>query len=189
MSNRKSATNTFRCSATFLKKANYSGSHGIKFFTSIEDPSRVILMIEWDSVEAHTQHRGTPVHNAMREATSKYQTVKSDGGAFCHACGEMNDMMRWCSSSLSLVMTPLRSRECKTRHGPLRHSADRTARPAPRPTPGAAASRITTAARRFVNSLRVIEVHPGERATTGTLATWSAQRSKKMDCSSFKSFF
>src|SRR6476620_4698266 len=46
-----------------LKKANYPGSHAIKFFTSIEDPSLVILMIEWDSVEAHTQHRGTPTHN------------------------------------------------------------------------------------------------------------------------------
>jgi heme-degrading monooxygenase HmoA len=66
----------------FLAKANYAGSHGIKFFASVEDPSRVILMIEWDSVEAHTQHRGTPVHNAMREATSKYQTAKSDGGHF-----------------------------------------------------------------------------------------------------------
>jgi quinol monooxygenase YgiN len=52
-----------------LKKANYAGSHGINFFTSIEDPSRVILMIGWDSVEAHTQHRGTPTHTAMREAT------------------------------------------------------------------------------------------------------------------------
>lgn len=66
----------------FLKKANYAGSHGIKFFTSVEDPGRVILMIEWDSVEAHTQHRGTPTHNAMREVTSKYQTTKSDGGHF-----------------------------------------------------------------------------------------------------------
>jgi quinol monooxygenase YgiN len=65
-----------------LKKANYAGSHGIKFFTSIEDPSRVILMIEWDSVEAHTQHRGTPTHNAMREPTARYQTQKSDGGHF-----------------------------------------------------------------------------------------------------------
>ena len=50
----------------YLKKANYAGSHGIKFFTSIEDPSRVVLMIEWDSVEAHTGHRGTPTHNAER---------------------------------------------------------------------------------------------------------------------------
>jgi heme-degrading monooxygenase HmoA len=43
-----------------LKDANYAGSHGIKFFTSIEDPSRVVLILERDSVEAHTQHRGTP---------------------------------------------------------------------------------------------------------------------------------
>lgn len=66
----------------FLNKANYAGAHGIKLFTSIEDPSRVILMIEWDSVEAHTQHRGTPTHNAMRELTARYQTQKSDGAHF-----------------------------------------------------------------------------------------------------------
>jgi len=65
-----------------LTQDNYAGSHGIKFFTSIEDPSRVILMIDWDSVEAHTQIRGTPTYNAMREATSKYQTAKSDGAHF-----------------------------------------------------------------------------------------------------------
>jgi heme-degrading monooxygenase HmoA len=65
-----------------LKKANYAGSHAINFFTSIEDPSRVIVMIEWDSVEAHTRHRGTPTHTAMRETTALYQTQKSDGGHF-----------------------------------------------------------------------------------------------------------
>ena len=65
-----------------LTKANYAGSHGIRFFTSIEEPGRVILMIDWDSVEAHTQIRGTPTYNAMREATSKYQTAKSDGWHF-----------------------------------------------------------------------------------------------------------
>lgn len=66
----------------FLKQANYAGAHGIRFFTSIEDPTRVIVMIEWDSVEAHTRHRGTPVHNAMRALTAEYQTQKSDGGHF-----------------------------------------------------------------------------------------------------------
>ena len=65
-----------------LKQANYAGSHGIKLFTSIEDPGRVILMIEWDSVEAHTQHRGTPSHNAMRDVTARYQPQKSDGAHF-----------------------------------------------------------------------------------------------------------
>jgi heme-degrading monooxygenase HmoA len=66
----------------FLKKADYDGAHGIQFFASIEDPGRVILMIEWDSVEAHTRHRGTSTHNAMKELTARYQTQKSDGGHF-----------------------------------------------------------------------------------------------------------
>jgi quinol monooxygenase YgiN len=66
----------------FLKKTDYAGAHGVKFFASIEDPGRVILMIEWDSVEAHTRHRGTPTHNAMREMTARCQTQKSDGGHF-----------------------------------------------------------------------------------------------------------
>jgi len=65
-----------------LRDANYAGSHGIQFFTSIEDPSRVILMIEWDSVEAHTQHRGTPAHHRMREINSGYQTAKSEGAHY-----------------------------------------------------------------------------------------------------------
>lgn len=65
-----------------LLKTNFAGSHGIKFLTSVEDPTRVILIIEWDSVEAHTRHRGTPPHNAMREVTSTYQTKKSEGAHF-----------------------------------------------------------------------------------------------------------
>ena len=68
--------------ADFPKKANYPGSHGIRFFASIEDPGRVILMVDWDTVKAHTQIRGTPTYNAMRELTAKYQTAKSDGGHF-----------------------------------------------------------------------------------------------------------
>ena len=65
-----------------LRDANYAGSREIKIFTSIEDPSRVILLIGWDSVEAHTQHRGTPTHNRMREINSGYQTAKSDGAHY-----------------------------------------------------------------------------------------------------------
>ena len=65
-----------------LKDADFAGSHGIKLFASIEDPSRVILIIEWDSVESHTGHRGTPAHNHMREVGSKYQIAKSDGAHF-----------------------------------------------------------------------------------------------------------
>ena len=65
-----------------LKDADFAGSHGIRLFTSIEDPSRVILMIEWDSVESHTRHRRTPAHNYMRDVGSKYQIAKSDGAHF-----------------------------------------------------------------------------------------------------------
>jgi heme-degrading monooxygenase HmoA len=65
-----------------LKDADFASSHGIKLFTSIEDPSRVILIIEWDSVESHTRHRGTPTHNHMREVGSRYQTAKSEGAHF-----------------------------------------------------------------------------------------------------------
>ena len=66
----------------FLRNASYAGSHAIRFFASIEDSGRVILMIDWDTVEAHTQIRGTPTYNAMRDLTGKYQTAKSDGGHY-----------------------------------------------------------------------------------------------------------
>ena len=66
----------------FLKTASYPGSHEIRFFASIEDPGRVILMIDWDTVEAHTRIRGTPTYDAMREMTGRYQTAKSDGGHY-----------------------------------------------------------------------------------------------------------
>ena len=65
-----------------LRKANFAGSHGIKFLTSIEDPTRVVLIVEWDSVEAHTQHRGTPLHDGMREVTLTYQSRKHEGAHF-----------------------------------------------------------------------------------------------------------
>lgn len=65
-----------------LIDANFAGSHAIKIFECLEDPAKVILIIEWDSVEAHTQHRGTPAHNKMREANASYQTAKSDGAHY-----------------------------------------------------------------------------------------------------------
>lgn len=74
----------------FLTKANYAGSHRIKFLASIEDPGRVILMVEWDSVEAHTRIRGTPTYNAMRELTGKYQTAKATAGILFYTKSKAN---------------------------------------------------------------------------------------------------
>ena len=66
----------------FLVKANYPGSHGIRFYASVEDPGKVMLVVDRDDVEAHTRIRGTPAYNAMRELTGKYRRRKSDGGHF-----------------------------------------------------------------------------------------------------------
>jgi len=38
----------------------------------------VVVMIEWDSVEAHKQHPGTAPHTAFREKISAFQTQPSD---------------------------------------------------------------------------------------------------------------
>lgn len=65
-----------------LREANFAGAHGGKILRSIEDPARVIAIIEWDDVEAHTRHRGTPAHNRFRERFSGYQTAASQGAHF-----------------------------------------------------------------------------------------------------------
>jgi quinol monooxygenase YgiN len=58
-------------------EANFEGSHGGKLLCCIEDPSRVTLVLNWDSVEAHQQHRGTDKHNRFREKFAPYQTASS----------------------------------------------------------------------------------------------------------------
>jgi quinol monooxygenase YgiN len=60
------------------KEASFAGSHGVKFLRAVEDPGRVTVLIEWDSVEAHQAHRGTPVHNTFREAAGHFQTAPSE---------------------------------------------------------------------------------------------------------------
>ena len=65
-----------------LKDANFAGAHDINIFASIENPNRIVVIIAWDSIEAHTQHRGTPAHSRIREIASQYQTAKSDGSHY-----------------------------------------------------------------------------------------------------------
>jgi heme-degrading monooxygenase HmoA len=60
------------------KEANFGGSHDVRFLKCIEDPSRVIVLIQWDSVEAHAAHRGTPSHNRFREKSAVHQTGPTD---------------------------------------------------------------------------------------------------------------
>ena len=65
-----------------FRGANFAGAHEGKILKSVEDPSRVVIVIEWDTVESHTRHRGTPPHNAFRERISAYQTAPTQGAHY-----------------------------------------------------------------------------------------------------------
>ena len=63
------------------KEAGFAGSHGGKVMCSMEDPSKVVVLIEWDSVDAHRQHTrprpGTPEHIHFREVINPFMTETS----------------------------------------------------------------------------------------------------------------
>jgi quinol monooxygenase YgiN len=65
-----------------FREANFAGAHEGKILRSIEDPSRVVVVIEWDDVEAHTRHRGTDAHNRFRAQLQPYQTGASQIGHY-----------------------------------------------------------------------------------------------------------
>jgi hypothetical protein len=49
-----------------------------KLLRCTENPGRVILVLEWDSVEAHRQHRGPVMDRFLEESVRPYQTALSD---------------------------------------------------------------------------------------------------------------
>jgi quinol monooxygenase YgiN len=52
--------------------AQFEGSHKGKLMVGLEDEGRIDVLIEWDSVAAHRQHRQTPKQNAFRAAIDPY---------------------------------------------------------------------------------------------------------------------
>ena len=54
------------------------GAHNVAIMPCIEDPARVITMIEWDSVEAHEKQRTTAAHGRFRDQVQRYRTGPSD---------------------------------------------------------------------------------------------------------------
>ncbi|HEX6513396.1 MAG TPA: antibiotic biosynthesis monooxygenase [Chloroflexota bacterium] len=48
------------------KEGAFEGSHEGKILPCIEDPARLMVIIEWDSVAAHRQHRQTPKMQQFR---------------------------------------------------------------------------------------------------------------------------
>jgi quinol monooxygenase YgiN len=53
-------------------EAAFEGSHQGKILPCIEDPGKLLVIIEWDSIAAHRQHRQTPKHNHFRAAINPY---------------------------------------------------------------------------------------------------------------------
>lgn len=61
-----------RLSAGWLRAADFDGRKGIQVLGCVEDPSRVMMLIEWDSVEAHAATRGTPAHDELKRNLATY---------------------------------------------------------------------------------------------------------------------
>jgi len=63
--------------------AKLPGCRGAQILKAIENPGRVILIFEWDSVEAHRSANRTPAHDRlMAETIDKYRATPSDYAHF-----------------------------------------------------------------------------------------------------------
>jgi len=49
---------------------------------SEEDPSSVVVLLEWESKEQHQRWRGTPPHTRFRSAVEGWQSKSSTGGYY-----------------------------------------------------------------------------------------------------------
>jgi len=59
-----------------------AGCRSGQILCSEEDPSRVMVLLEWPSKEHHLNWRGTPTHKSFRAAVEGWQTKPSEGGYY-----------------------------------------------------------------------------------------------------------
>src|SRR5688572_1837652 len=60
------------------REAAAPGAHTVRVMPCIEDPARVITMIEWDNLEAHEKQRLTEAHARFRARVQPFRTGPSD---------------------------------------------------------------------------------------------------------------
>jgi heme-degrading monooxygenase HmoA len=65
-----------------LRAANLPGCHGGMIMKCVEDPTKVVVLIGWDSVEAHRSCTKTEAHAKFRETYMPYRTGPSTGGHY-----------------------------------------------------------------------------------------------------------
>jgi heme-degrading monooxygenase HmoA len=53
---------------------SHPGCHSAKMGRGVENPSKFILLVEWDTVESHQAIRSTPAQAAFRELISPFTT-------------------------------------------------------------------------------------------------------------------
>ncbi len=55
-----------------IRAAEFPGFRGGQICAALDDPSRVVVVNEWDSVEAHEVTRGTPSHRRFKAIIEAY---------------------------------------------------------------------------------------------------------------------
>lgn len=65
-----------------IKEADFSGFIRAQILNCVEHPGRVIVMVEWESIEAHKVHHGTPAHARVREALKPFLTGGGDSSHY-----------------------------------------------------------------------------------------------------------
>ena len=57
-----------------IQPSKEAGCHGGSILCDDEDPSSVMVLLEWETKEHHHRWRGTPAHTAFRNAIAPLQT-------------------------------------------------------------------------------------------------------------------
>jgi len=60
------------------REMSLAGWHNGRLLKCQENPGRVIIILEWDSVEAHRQHRGPIMDEFLKDYVRPYQTALSE---------------------------------------------------------------------------------------------------------------
>lgn len=62
-----------------IQSSKEAGCHGGFIMCSDDDPSRVMVLLHWETREHHERWRGTPPHVKFRETIDPWQTQPSVG--------------------------------------------------------------------------------------------------------------
>jgi heme-degrading monooxygenase HmoA len=65
-----------------IQSSKLAGAKGGLVLCSEDDPSSVLVLLEWESKEHHQRWRGTPPHTEFRAAIDGWQTKPSTGGYY-----------------------------------------------------------------------------------------------------------